>query len=192
MFHPDIHALFDLICLELKADQEIFLVGGAVRDALLGRALHDLDFVMAFDPSDLARRVAKKLDAGFFMLDDERHTARVMFYTSDKTLFPLDFVAFTGRTLLDDLSSRDFTINAMSLSLSDIDFLIDPYGGQLDLSRRLIRVCTSHALLEDPVRVLRGVRQALAFHFSIEEDTQTLMTQAASHLPKTSYERQRD
>ncbi len=191
-FDANARSILDTICQAKTDDQALFLVGGAVRDLLLGRPLHDLDFVMDGNPTALARRLANRMNAGFFMLDDERHTARVMHHRPDGRLFPLDFVAFNGADLNADLRSRDFTINAMALSLSDFQTLIDPFGGQEDLRAGLMRACGDHVLNTDPVRVLRGIRQALQFGFLIEDHTADLMCDAASFLPRTSYERQRD
>jgi tRNA nucleotidyltransferase/poly(A) polymerase len=191
-FSSEIISVFDLIRSELESDRALYLVGGAVRDALLGRQLHDLDFTMAGNPKGLAKRLANRLNAGYFVLDDVRHTARVVYHTSDGDLFPLDFVQFTGENLMDDLKNRDFTINAMGVAMDNMTVVIDPLGGQLDLNKRIIRNCTRQSLLDDPVRVLRGIRLAMQFSFEYAPGLDVLMRQAAVHLPETSYERQRD
>lgn len=191
-FSSEITSLFDLIRFELEPDQDLYVVGGAVRDALLGRKLHDLDFVMSKNPTALAKKLAKRLEAGFFVLDDERHTARVIYHRDDGQVFPLDFVEFTGDSLLEDLENRDFTINAMAVSIHERDALIDPLGGKADLQVGRIRPCSEHALRDDPVRVLRGIRLAVQFNYDYAEGLAAMMQEAAVHLPKTSYERQRD
>ena len=115
-FSPDILALLEIIQTALEPGQNLYLVGGAVRDALLGRDVHDLDFVMSSDPTLLAKRVARQLKVGFFVLDDERCTTRVLYHAATGKLSPLDFVQFTGDDLFEDLSSRDYTINAIAVS----------------------------------------------------------------------------
>ncbi len=191
-FSPDIISLFDLIRTELKQGRNLFLVGGAVRDSILDREINDLDFVMGDNPTSLAKRVARRLKMNYFVLDDERHTARVLYRTSEGNLSPLDFVQFTGGDLEEDLRNRDFTINAMAVSLRDFESLLDPLNGRADLSERLIRPCSDHALLDDPVRVLRGIRLALQFDFGFIEELHPQMHAAAGFLTATSYERQRD
>lgn len=192
MFEPEFLDLFDVIRDELEPGQSLFIVGGAVRDLLLNRDLHDLDFVMAENPTALAKRLAKRLKAGFFVLDDERHTARVVYYDQNDNFFPLDFVQYTGSNLIEDLHHRDFTINAMAIPVNDLKHVIDPLDGQGDLNLGLLRGCSDDALMDDPVRVLRGVRLAIQFNFKYAPGLEADMKTAAAHLPRTSYERQRD
>lgn len=191
-FNSNLLDIFNLILEILPSDQEIFLVGGAVRDNLLGRALHDLDFALPVDPTLLARKLARRLSVGYFVLDDDRHTARVLYRDSGGENISLDFVKFTGKNLSEDLSNRDFTINAMAVSLRDLDTVIDPLKGQEDIRRYLIRVCSVHALLDDPVRVLRGIWMAVQFRMSYASGVEDLMFAASKQLPRTSLERQRD
>lgn len=191
-FSSKILDLLDLVCSQLSSQQDLYIVGGAVRDALLGRKLHDLDFAMSDNPTALARNLAKRLNAGFFVLDDERHTARVMLQNGEENFFPLDFVQFTGDSLQEDLKNRDFTINAMAVSIHHLGATIDPLGGKPDLESGLLRVCSDTALTDDPVRVLRGVRLAVQFDFDFAPGLDDQMRAAASFLPETSQERQRD
>jgi len=190
--NPEIRELLNLVRLEVDADQDLFVVGGAIRDGLVERDVHDLDFVMSKDPTPLARRLAKRLGVNFYVLDDERHTARVLYRLAEGRTSPLDFVQFTGDDLEQDLRNRDFTVNAMAVSVQDLETLIDPLDGRQDLAKGLIRPCSAHALLDDPVRVLRGVRLALQFNFRYAENLPAMMREASAHLPETSYERQRD
>jgi tRNA nucleotidyltransferase/poly(A) polymerase len=186
--NPELAKILDLVRSELKPNQSLYIVGGAVRDVLLGRELNDLDFVLSEDPTSLARAVSQKLNAGFFVLDDERRTARVV-YRRD---FPLDFVKFTGEDLISDLKHRDFTINAVAIQVSNLEKLIDPLGGIKDLAAGVLRACSDRSLLEDPVRVLRGIRLAMQFNLHYAENLPKLMKAASLELPQTSYERQRD
>jgi len=184
--------LIGLIHGELVPGQVLYIVGGAVRDLLLNRDLHDLDFVMAENPTDLAKSVARRLEVGFFVLDDVRHTARVVYKDPKGKQLHLDFVQFTGDSLDEDLNNRDFTINAMAIGLNDLTQVIDPLGGREDLEKRLLRACSDHALADDPVRVLRGARLAVQFNLQFVPGLEAAMQSAAERLPKTSYERQRD
>jgi len=189
---PELSDILSRVRACLEPGNDLFLVGGSVRDLLLDCPPHDLDFVMSGDPTKLARCAAHHFDAGFFVLDDERHTARVMYRTPGGDLFPLDFVQFTGHSLEDDLRHRDFTINAMAISVNDLSTLIDPLNGQRDLETATLRACTSASLLDDPMRTLRAIRMAVQLGFQMDVDLGDLIRQAVPSLPGTSVERQRD
>jgi len=173
-------------------DQEMYLVGGAVRDMLLKRASHDLDFALPSNGVSIARRVANTLKASFMILDDERDTGRVIVTEWDGTRTFMDFATYRGGSTLEaDLRARDFTINAIAFDLRT-QTLIDPLNGASDLRAKLIRVCSQTSLIDDPVRILRAVRQAAEFEFKIELETRKAMRQSVSLLPNVSPERQRD
>jgi tRNA nucleotidyltransferase/poly(A) polymerase len=176
---------------EILPDVEIYLVGGAVRDMLLSRHSHDLDFAVPANGIALARRVANALQADFMKLDDERDTGRVILTEIDGTRAFLDFATYRGKDLDEDLRARDFTMNAIAFDLRT-QTLHDPLNGVSDLRARLIRGCSPGAFSDDPVRILRAVRQAAAFECRIDLETRNAMKQAASLLPKVSPERQRD
>ncbi len=171
---------------------EAYLVGGAVRDLLLGREhIVDLDFAVPDEGLGAARQVADALGGAFYPLDAARGTGRVI-YDSAGGKTHLDFATFRGETLAADLQDRDFTINAMALSLSATPRLIDPYGGREDLAQGAIRAVSAEAFRRDPVRILRAVRQATAFDFEIGSQTEQYLRQAIPHLGEVSPERQRD
>jgi putative nucleotidyltransferase with HDIG domain len=170
--------------------QEIYLVGGAVRDILLKRSSPDFDFAVPSKGISLARKVANALKADFMVLDPERDTGRVIVFEQERRLF-LDFATYRGSTLEEDLRARDFSLNAIALNLQD-QTLIDPLNGASDLRNRLIRACSPNSLSDDPVRILRAVRQAAAFGCKIQPDTRQAMKEAAHRLPSVSPERLRD
>jgi tRNA nucleotidyltransferase/poly(A) polymerase len=172
-------------------EQEIYLVGGAVRDLLLNRVSPDLDFALPANGVSLARRVANSLHADFMVLDAERDTGRVIVTGADGRRSFLDFATYRGRDLEEDLRARDFTINAIAFDLRT-QTMLDPLNGASDLRLKTIRACAPTSLSDDPVRILRAVRQAAAFEFKIELETRKAMRQAAGLLPKVSPERQRD
>ena len=169
----------------------IYLAGGAVRDILLGRNLHDLDFAVKQDAIKIARRVADTLNADFYPLDSERDTGRVIVTKEDGSRILLDFAAFRGPDLDADLLRRDFTINAIALNLND-DTIHDPLAGALDLKERRLRACSPSTFTDDPVRILRGVRLAANFGFRILPKTRIAMQEAAGLLGNISPERIRD
>jgi putative nucleotidyltransferase with HDIG domain len=169
----------------------VYLVGGAVRDALLNRPIHDIDFVLSGDVRPLARKMADALGGAFYMLDDERGTARVIEHRSGEDLF-LDFASLRGSSLEEDLRARDFTINAMAVDMAQIERLIDPLGGLADLRAKRLAVCSPTAFDDDPARILRAVRIALVLKFQIPPETYRAMEYAVPLLDGVSNERQRD
>ena len=181
----------------LPADQPCYLVGGAVRDTLLGRSTHDLDFAVPAGALKLARRMADKLSssfpqgAAFFPLDVETDTARIVVRRDDGTRDMLDFAGFRGADLEADLRGRDFTVNAIAIDVHSGEAL-DPLGGLQDLREKRLRACSETSLVNDPVRILRAVRQAAALGFSIQPETRRLMKAAVPLLEQASAERQRD
>ena len=183
--------LVEKILNVLPADQEIYLVGGAVRDLLISRISPDLDFAVPSNGIVLARKIANALHADFIPLDDERDTGRVIVINEDGSRIFLDFAVYRGANLEEDLRARDFTINAIAYNLRD-GTIIDLLEGGNDLRQKLIRACSPTALSDDPVRILRAIRQAAAFGFRIEKNTRELMKQAAGQLDRISPERLRD
>jgi len=183
----------------LPNDLTIFLTGGAVRDAVLGRPIHDLDFTLSWDGIKIARQVADALKADFYPLDAERDTGRVVVINTDGSRMLMDFASFrsgegtTSATpsLESDLRGRDFTVNAIALNLHD-NTIHDPLGGAMDLKEKRLRACSPSAFTDDPVRVLRGIRLAARFGFHILPATRAAMKAAAGLLVKVSPERIRD
>ena len=167
----------------------VYLVGGAVRDALLKRPLHDLDFVLPHGGIKLAFQIGDLLGVPAYILDKERDTGRVM-----HGAMTLDFAQFRGPTLEDDLRGRDFTINAIALPANARrrHSLIDPLGGADDLQAGILRLAAPTALVQDPVRAVRAVRMIATLPVRMDEMTQTAVS-AIQNLPQqTSAERIRD
>jgi tRNA nucleotidyltransferase/poly(A) polymerase len=131
------------------------------------------------------------LKADFMALDEERDTGRVIVTETDGVRTFLDFATYRGNNLEEDLRARDFTMNAIAYDLR-AETIIDPFNGASDLRAKKIRACSQTSLTEDPVRILRAVRQAAAFDFKIDLETRKSMKQAASLLPNVSPERKRD
>jgi poly(A) polymerase len=176
----------------LPADITCYLVGGAVRDAILRRPVHDYDFVLAGDALKVARRVANKIGAAYFPLDVERQTARLILTDDQEVRHVLDFATFRGPDLESDLRARDFTINALAVDVAEPQKLLDPMGGGPDLFNKLIRTCSPHSLDDDPVRILRAIRLAAGYGFRIQPETRALMGRAVGRLGRVSPERRRD
>lgn len=169
-----------------------YLVGGAVRDALLLRTIHDFDFVLSGDVFKIARKVANKIGGAYYVLDDLRGAARVVAPNATGGRKILDFIIFQGPDLESDLKNRDFTINAMAVDLYNPQQLLDPLNGASDLLNKILRVCSKSAIENDPIRILRAVRLAAGFKLRIHSDTRALMGDCIQLLVDISPERLRD
>jgi tRNA nucleotidyltransferase (CCA-adding enzyme) len=166
----------------------IYLVGGTVRDALLGRKgdFLDLDFVVPQGAIALARSIADQYKAGFVVLDAERKIARVVFPEAT-----IDFAEMVGDDLLDDLQRRDYTMNAIAYNPFTAE-LIDPLGGQQDLQAKMIKMVSLHNLAEDPLRLLRAYRQACQLNLWISTDTLVGINSLSNLLQQVAPERIRN
>jgi poly(A) polymerase len=176
----------------IPPDVSVHLVGGGVRDIILNRPLHDIDFVLVGDVLGLARKVANHLGAVYFTLDESRHTGRVLWTQEDGKRLVLDFAAQRGPDLESDLRARDFTINAMALPLEGEIRLLDPLGGVQDLHDKLLRPCSPDSLDADPVRILRAVRHSVALNLRMSPETRLQIKSALDQLRRVSPERVRD
>lgn len=176
---------------DILPDLEIHLVGGAVRDMFLNRASPDLDFALPSNGISSAQKVANSLNADFMVLDNDRDTGRVVHTDADGTRTFLDFATYRGNNLDEDLRARDFTLNAIAYDLHK-QTIIDPLNGGADLRAKLIRACSTASISDDPVRILRAIRQAAKFDCKIDIETRKFMKQAANLLPNVSPERKRD
>ena len=167
------------------------LVGGAVRDGLLGRLAErpDLDLVVVPEALALARSLARRLGGSFVALDAERSIARLVLRG-----WTIDLARQVGDDLAADLDRRDFTINAMALPLpadagAPAPALVDPHGGRADLAARRLVAIREANLLEDPLRLLRGVRLAAELDFAIEPATWGWMERHHGRLGAVAGER---
>ncbi len=167
--------------------QTAYMVGGAVRDAMLGRTREylDLDFVLPSHAVKVARKIAAYYKAGFVLLDSERQIARVVFPHATA-----DFAQQEGDSLEIDLHRRDFTVNAIAYNPHTQE-IIDPLQGYVDIERRILRMVSPANLEDDPLRLLRGYRQACQLGFTIEPATQTAIRTLAPHINKVAEERVR-
>jgi tRNA nucleotidyltransferase (CCA-adding enzyme) len=163
----------------------VYVVGGAVRDALLGRvrAELDLDLVIAIDAVAVARQLATKYQAGFVLLDAERQIARVVFPG-----MTVDIAQQDGEDITTDLARRDYTLNAIAYDLQTQQS-IDPFGGAQDIQERTIRMVSKVNLIDDPLRLLRAYRQGAQLNFTIESATRDAIGELAPLLTTVAAER---
>lgn len=161
----------------------VFIVGGFVRDLLLGFPTHDLDFVVEGDGHAFAKALYERLNRGQLVLHDQFGTARIEFPNGshlDVAKSRWEYYAFPGALpqveesrLRDDMFRRDFTINAMAIAINSLHYgeLVDYYGGLRDLKQGEIRFLHNLSFIEDPTRILRAVRFAGRYHFHLAKET---------------------
>ena len=187
-----------------KEGFESYLVGGSVRDLLLGRSVKDWDLTTNATPKELT----KVFPDGFYnnefgtvgipaIIDNKPNVIEITTFRTEKNTSAThkpDVVVW-GKTLEEDLARRDFTINAIALRLSHeshaTDELIDPFGGERDLRDKILR-CVGDANLrfkEDALRLLRAVRIATELEFTIEEKTLQKISEDAHLIEHISWER---
>ena len=184
--------LFEQIIKIFPPEVNIYLVGGAVRDVLLSRQIHDYDFIIPKGSLKIARLVADRMNGAFFLLDKDRETARVIFKDLQGNRNVLDFASLRGPDLESDLRDRDFTVNAMAVNIFNPQELLDPLMGARDLFNKTLRVCSPDSFVNDPVRILRAIRIAAGFGLRIQPETRSLMRAAVPDLVHASPERLRD
>lgn len=189
---PQLPKLVEKLRAVSPKGQEIYLVGGVVRDILLGRALHDIDIAVVGKAIPLARRIANQINGDFYVLDPERDAGRVLLQDEDGRRLSLDFLPLQGVDIDSDLAARDLTINAMAIDLRQPFALLDPLGGAADLISKTLRACGPDSFAADPVRVLRAIRMAATFGMKIEKETRQRMRSTAKDLGQISPERLRD
>jgi tRNA nucleotidyltransferase (CCA-adding enzyme) len=176
---------------------ETWCVGGAVRDALLGHQHADWDLATAATPSEVRslfrRTVPHGIEFGTVgVLDSEGVMHEVTTFRRDVQHDGRHAVVEYGVSLEDDLARRDFTINAIAFSPATGE-LRDPFGGQADLERRVVRAVgeAPARMVEDRLRALRALRFAGRFGFDIDHATWEAILSSAPHLPRLSRERVR-
>ena len=164
---------------------DTWIVGGALRDELLGRPVRDVDVAVAGDPAPVARAVADRVRGPVFRLSEAFGAWRVIDRRGGKVW---DFAPLQGETIEEDLRKRDFTVNAMARPYEGGD-LIDPLGGRADLEARVLRVLGVGAYEQDPLRPLRLARFAAELGFAPDPETERLTAQAAPAVAQAAGER---
>lgn len=185
-----------VVALAERRGEALYLVGGAVRDLLLGADQLDIDLVVEGDALDLAAAAAKELGAravthrrfGTAVVQDERFRLDLARARTERYERPGTLPSVQPARLADDLARRDFSINAMALRLSGTlaGELIDPHGGRADLTQRQVRVLHDASFRDDATRVLRALRYAVRLQFRLAPGTKALLTRDLSYLDAIS------
>lgn len=176
-----------------------WIVGGTVRDLLLGGFNADFDVAVDGDALELARSFADATGGAWVLLDEQFGSARIVWPAANPRGWPrvLDLVQLRATTIEDDLRLRDFTINALALALEDAGQampprLIDPLGGAADLRQGLLRATSPQAIVDDPLRMLRAVRLAAALGLRLDDQLIEQIATRHSLIVEVSAERIRD
>lgn len=204
LFTEDILNLFNEIkIISKKRNEKVYLVGGIVRDIILGIKNLDIDIVVEGDGINFAKDLFKKINGknltkhykfktAVLELDSNLKidiaSSRIEYYEYPTSLPTVEF-----GSLKQDLFRRDFTINSMALEIDDFNFgrLIDFYEGYKDIFDKKIRVLHSFSFIEDPTRIIRGIRFSNRLNFEIEENTKQYLNSAIENgfLNKLSWKR---
>jgi poly(A) polymerase len=190
-FSPEARAAIRRLAAERPEGAALWLVGGAVRDALAGGAPRELDLAVPSGALALGRALAARVGAAFVALDEGRGVGRVM------GPLRVDIADFRAPTLEGDLAARDFTVNALAAPLAELAAagrapVTDPTGGLADLDAGLVRLCAPRALADDPVRVLRAARLAVRPGWRLHDAVAPAARAVAPALAGVAAERVRD
>jgi putative nucleotidyltransferase with HDIG domain len=173
----------------LAEEDQVWIVGGAVRDALFGSDVVDVDLVVSSgDEQRIAREVAAGGRGFAFELSAEHGTWRVV--SADRS-WHLDVAGLRADDIEGDLRLRDFTINAMAIHLTEsAEILIDPTGGEADVEKRVLRAASNQSFSDDPLRLLRAARIATACELVVEPGTIELARIESARAGEPAGERQ--
>jgi len=170
----------------LGGQEGVWIAGGAIRDAALGREVVDLDLAVAGDPAPLAKAIAREGSGHSFELSVEFATWRAV--AADRA-WQIDLTALRGETIEADLGERDFTIGAVAVPLAG-GAAIDPHDGLADLERGLLRAVGERSFTADPLRLLRAARFAANLGLRIDPATAALAQGEAARAAEPAGERQ--
>src|SRR5499427_685545 len=181
---PDQQKAVSLVQAAAKAaEMNLYLTGGAVRDIITGFPIRDLDFTVQGNALKLQKDL-ERAGAVVGAADDETKTLLLTLSGGVRTEIAMarsERYEKTGKppviapaTIIEDLRRRDFTVNAMALSLNEGSrgLLMDPFNGVADIELKVVRVLHNYAFLEDPSRLIRAIRFTARFHWPLEERTQ--------------------
>lgn len=185
--------------LATSKNEHVYLVGGIVRDLLLDITNLDIDLAVEGDAITFARELVKA-KGGIINIHKQFNTAKINWHQWNVDLVstrqesysrPGALPTIQPGSINDDLYRRDFTINAIAISLSSQSYgrLIDPYNGQKDLRSRLIRILHTNSFIDDSTRIWRGIRYEQRLNFQLEADTLSLLKRDISMLDSISGDR---
>ena len=186
--NPDLKLLVSNI---QQSDNQFWLVGGCLRNSLLNLPQVDIDIACSCDPTAMARSWGSEVAGHWFWLDSSRRQSRVLLQSG----LTLDFSPLRSSTILNDLCLRDFTVNAMALPLATLSLnsvVLDPLEGMNHLHKKQLHCCSFQSFIDDPLRMLKGIRHAVTLDFKLSSETLRCIVSSKDLLSNTAGERIRD
>ncbi len=159
--------------IDKLTDKDIYLVGGSVRDYIIKKKIEDFDLIIQDNAASIAEAFASSKNVRAIPLDKGNNILRVLLNNSDNAKVTIDFSALKGKDIHDDLSKRDFTMNALAVKIEEgkINFsqIIDPFSGLDDIEKNIIREVNEDIFAKDPIRMLRAIRFMSQLNFDISD-----------------------
>ncbi len=202
-FQPELRSVFEEIGKIAKnLGFSVYLVGGPVRDILLGRSFQDVDVVCVGNAVKLAKVFSKRVKGELIYRRrfpnatvKWNNSAKIDFVSARSEVYPKNKVGLPRirrtKDFLIDLKRRDFTVNAIAVDLNPESFgnIYDPFNGLGDCQKRLIRILHPDSFKEDPTRIFRAIRFSIELSFQIEENTKKLLSRDLKYLKALSQKR---
>ena len=193
-YFPNYNIILSLSEYAESKNVKLYLVGGTVRDLMLGKSISDVDFVMSDDVINFSKGFGEIINARVIIFNKEPDTARIIINHGESYM---DFSKMRGANIIEDLMSRDLTINSMALDFDrlvkakDI-ILIDPCNGSYDLENRRINFTSESSIMNDPIRLLRAYRFSALLDFLITDNAKSMIHDYRTLIKTVSGERVRD
>lgn len=194
-FNADLKKVFQILSSTAKDNFFIYLIGGIVRDMLLNRNCNDIDVIVEDNAIEFAKCLEEQNLAQIKSIHKDFGTAKVLINGIDIDLastrsetYPnagqLPIVEQIGCELKEDIKRRDFTINSLAMSLNQDDFgeLIDYTNGIEDLKNKKIKILHEKSFIDDPTRIIRGLKYASRLNFELDENTQKLQEKYLNNI----------
>lgn len=182
----------EVINLAKETNTDVYIVGGYIRDILLKKKSLDIDLVVSEKAESFAKKLAKKINGKCFILHSDLQVYRVA-VINNPDLEYIDISLMQGKNIEDDLSRRDFTINALAVKIENFDNIkkniTDCFDGIKDLQKKEIKVVSKKVFNDDPLRMLRAFRFASEYNFKISKETLSLIKKSSSKIITVAGER---
>ena len=182
----------EVIKLAKDTNTEVYVVGGYVRDFLLKKKTLDIDLVVSENAESFAKKLAKKINGKCFVLHSDLQVYRVAVKNNPDMEY-IDISLMQGKNIKEDLSRRDFTVNALAVKIENFDNIkkniTDYFNGIKDLKNKEIKAVSKKVFIDDPLRMLRAFRFASEYNFKISKDTLSLIKKYSSKITAVAGER---
>lgn len=193
-YFPDYNIILSLAEHAESESVQLFLVGGTVRDLMLNKRISDIDFTMSGDVIGFSKRFGEDVNAKVIIIGEETDTVRIMFHHGS---FYMDFSKMRGNNIIEDLMSRDLTINSMAINFNSLvkakkPELIDPCNAIHDLKNKYINFTSQTSIIDDPIRILRAYRFSALLDFIITEQAKFMIREYRTLIKTVAGERVRD